>query len=907
MMKKLIIFVAVIALTGVSFAGIDVGNPSFDEDGVSGSYSYDWSPWQTSQWTWLGNGYYSGAPAGDGWYVITAGATWFQELSATFAAGETISFSIDVGTYSPQPHADGYDSWTMFLYDATVDPGTDGSAAPTSILATATGLLSDEAVPMGVWYNKTVEYTATSANAGHAIGIGFTGDYYTLLDHASVSSESGEVVPAATIPVPADNAPDVQVDTGTLSWHGTTDITSPKYNVWFGTDQTSLNSMATGQTNTNVPVELDYGIRYYWRVDVVDESTNPATVYTGSIWNFTTEAAEVTTLKAGPYVHFYNEGEVTIYYKTSAPVASIVQYGTASSLTQTVTDVSAKTDHELKITGLDPETTYSYRIVMNGLPEATHEFYSAFDAGPGPVPAGPSPYPVDELTDVYTQAAEYIVNTAGIDKGVCIDYGCGTGRLAYEIAKRTNLKIIGYESDPLKIAQAREYLDQAGVYGTRVSVIQISTAELKCRDFTANLVVSDKMIAQGTCPGTSAEVFRVLRPDGGLAILGQPAGTNPALDRTALETWLDGQDSNISETNGLWAVISRGELPGAGKWTHHYADPGNTANSGDTRITNTLQVLWYGNPGPRYIVDRHNRPMSSLYNKGVIITPGVDRLMAYDAYNGTRYWDMSIPQSARVAIFHDCGWTALSDDAVFVAHKDDCARLDLITGQLEATFQAPQLTSGQNRNWGYLAVDGQNLIGSAQKEGASLIGHSRAHVDQAYYSYRPASTSEYMFSIDTLTDTVNWTYKNPTGSAIINPCILVAGDYVYFVESRNSSAYNDADGRVTGATLTSEYLIKLDKTTGQVVDSQPINLPFTQVMYLSYVPSRDLVVATGSYTSGGHVYAHYAYHTSNLDQAWTSTYATGTSANAHGEQDQHPVIVGNWMYNKYYRVDLTTG
>ncbi len=188
-MKKLIIFVAVIALTGVSFAGIDVGNPSFDEDGVSGSYSYDWSPWQTSQWTWLGNGYYSGAPAGDGWYVITAGATWFQELSATFAAGETISFSIDVGTYSPQPHADGYDSWTMFLYDATVDPGTDGSAAPTSILATVTGLLSDEDIPMGVWHNKTVSFDATAAQEGHTIGIGFYGDYYTLFDHAAVVPE----------------------------------------------------------------------------------------------------------------------------------------------------------------------------------------------------------------------------------------------------------------------------------------------------------------------------------------------------------------------------------------------------------------------------------------------------------------------------------------------------------------------------------------------------------------------------------------------------------------------------------------------------------------------------------------------------------------------------------------------
>ncbi|MCD6394488.1 MAG: immunoglobulin domain-containing protein [Planctomycetes bacterium] len=194
-MKELIILAAVLALAAASFGAINVGNASFDE-GLSdagsygNTYSYDWSPWKTSGWSWLGNGFYTGAPAGDGWYVITANATWFQGLSATFTEGQTIDFSIDVGTYNNG--AQSGDNWTIFLYDATVDPGVDYAAAPTSILTAVNGRLSDEAPPGGVWYNKTVLYTATAAEDGHAIGIGFAGDYYTLLDHASVA-EAGAV------------------------------------------------------------------------------------------------------------------------------------------------------------------------------------------------------------------------------------------------------------------------------------------------------------------------------------------------------------------------------------------------------------------------------------------------------------------------------------------------------------------------------------------------------------------------------------------------------------------------------------------------------------------------------------------------------------------------------------------
>ena len=54
----------------------------------------------------------------------------------------------------------------------------------------------------------------------------------------------------------------------------------------------------------------------------------------------------------------------------------------------------------------------------------------------------------------------YIADQLPFAKGYCIVYGCGEGRLAYEIAKRTDLKIIGFEEDANKVKVARNALDR---------------------------------------------------------------------------------------------------------------------------------------------------------------------------------------------------------------------------------------------------------------------------------------------------------------------------------------------------------------------------------------------------------------------------------------------------------------
>ena len=218
-------------------------------------------------------------------------------------------------------------------------------------------------------------------------------------------------------------------------------------------------------------------------------------------------------------------------------------------------------------------------------------------------------YPKDSLTALYKRAAQYILSQTGRhNKGYCLVFGAGQGRLAYELAVHSDFKIIGVETDSSKVNSGRTILSKANLYGNRITLQEGLLTKLDYRDYAALLVVSDSIISEGACSGSAAEMFRMVRPDGGIALIGQPPGCPNALDPKELRSWLDagGLTYKITnDSNGIWARIDRGPLPGAGEWTHTWADLGNTACSGDTRITDDFKVLWFGEPGPRVMTDRH--------------------------------------------------------------------------------------------------------------------------------------------------------------------------------------------------------------------------------------------------------------------------------------------------------------
>jgi hypothetical protein len=228
----------------------------------------------------------------------------------------------------------------------------------------------------------------------------------------------------------------------------------------------------------------------------------------------------------------------------------------------------------------------------------------------GEMPPETVPAPWDEggRREDFRAAAEQIIAATGIRKGYALVLGCETGRLAYELARAGDLKVIGVAPTKDKAAAARKWLSQSGHYGNKVVVADWKLETLP--DYFANLIVSEGLPAGGTVSEPAEEVFRVLKPYGGTAIFGAPGQSPKAgdIDLEDISEWFSsgvGEGSVQIRSTEAWISFTRGGLAGAGTWTEEYGNPGNTACSGDELVKGPLGILWFGGPGSKQMVERH--------------------------------------------------------------------------------------------------------------------------------------------------------------------------------------------------------------------------------------------------------------------------------------------------------------
>jgi outer membrane protein assembly factor BamB len=367
---------------------------------------------------------------------------------------------------------------------------------------------------------------------------------------------------------------------------------------------------------------------------------------------------------------------------------------------------------------------------------------------------------------------------------------------------------------------------------------------------------------------------------------------------------------------GKDGLVRRGHLEGAGDWSHMYADAGNTACSGDTRIGSQLQMQWFGPPGPREMIDRHHRTVAPLYKNGRMFIPGEDRVIAVDAYNGTILWDLAVPDSRRVVSYRDCSYLVASNELVYVVNRDHCLVMDAQTGAMKRTFPVPPGPDNRKQDWGYVCPIGDLLVGSAVKPGSSRRGQSR-RIDETetYYDFVPLVCSDFLFAYDDQRDgKQRWTYRPPAG-LIVNPTIAVANDKIYFIESTNPETLMKPIGRATLAELVGKgsKLTALDATTGKAAWSKPAKLEALQ-HNLFLAVSAGKIVVSGSRNSGADkktatvLYDIHVFDAKTGEMKWTKTMDTKLPIGGdHGEQDQHPVIVDGRLYCEPFAYNLHTG
>ncbi len=364
----------------------------------------------------------------------------------------------------------------------------------------------------------------------------------------------------------------------------------------------------------------------------------------------------------------------------------------------------------------------------------------------------------------YAKAAQEIIDKTGISEGYCLDFACGDGALAYELAKRTQLQIYAVDDDPQKVAEARRKLDAAGFYGSRVTVILSDLGKTPYPDSFADLVVSARSLDSNLGKQYKPERQRLQRPFGGIACLGN----------------LDAME-----------VKQRGALEGVGSWTHQYANAANTSCSSDNKLKGPLEMLWYKDVDFE-MADRHTRAPAPLFHQGKLVVIGLNALRAVDAYNGRVLWEYPLPgilldhneEEHNLGVSGTSGVFCLSDDSVFVRRKHSCLRINLHNGKLLQEYKIPaELNQSENKpaRWAYLAYEKGTLYGSVANQQHLVQNPRWQWVGEIPWNTDSMLTeSSSLFAIDVKSSKTKWSYN--AKDSIRNNAIAIGAQGVFLID-----------------------------------------------------------------------------------------------------------------------------
>ncbi len=424
------------------------------------------------------------------------------------------------------------------------------------------------------------------------------------------------------------------------------------------------------------------------------------------------------------------------------------------------------------------------------------------------------PYSAERLAATRAQA-EAALKEADTTKGFALVIDLVDGALVDQLARQSELFVIGVTDNSDTARTVRDQLVKSGLYGARVVVHTHPEGTLPYASYFANLILSE-----GADSSFKAEdVARLLQPYGGVQIAG------------------DG------------SVNRRGPLKGAGDWTHMFADPANTSCSGDERVGGTrYRVQWFGNPSDFKRVGWHHNGLGPLYQDGRLYIIKVNSVEAVDSYNGTLLWQRDIPNAARFNSAREGGAACVDHQRLYMAVQNDCQVFDVETGEKIATYWVPENGS----DWGYIARAGDLLFGTAQKKGVSqtTTGFRAGGLRALWNASEPElAVSERLFALHAESGKPAWTYGDDA-RVVLNSTITLGDDYIYFVESRKKEIVEDSDGSVLLRNTMDQdiFLVALNRKTGVPIWEQPFEFPARTSLYLSL--QDDTLVASGGYHIG---------------------------------------------------------
>lgn len=512
------------------------------------------------------------------------------------------------------------------------------------------------------------------------------------------------------------------------------------------------------------------------------------------------------------------------------------------------------------------------------------------DGEPATAKNDPTPLPVSP--EILAQARG-LAAWGTFDQGWALVDGTAAAEFALALAQTTDLRVIVAETDPARADALRRDWATSGLLGARIAIHTVAADALPYRPYLFNLVVTPNR--------ATPELGRVLRPLGGRLVA-----------RAASAVDLPGE--TLPPPAGFAFAFKRGAVPGAGEWTHCYGDPGNTACSEDQLPFGNFAVLWYGHPGPRHMFQRHVKGAAPLFRNGTLFANGQDYLAGVDGYNGAMLWEKHLPGAGRMGMLKDCGNMVAADERLFVAVRDSCLVFAARTGDEKARYPVRNYIPDAER-WGYVAAWQDLLIGSSIRDQARLDPESGEDYQTVWKHFKPVITSLGLFGLDRADGTPRWSYE-PAGGVILNPTLGIVDGLLCFVESTNPATRQHETGKIPLAELFAggPRLTALRATTGERAWSVPIDLAaFHHAIYLS---GKDgvIVLAGSRHDLVGErnliQYQLIGVNASDGTELWRNDNTPSRAHildGGHGEQTQHPTIVGQAIYGPGFIRHLRTG
>ena len=102
-------------------------------------------------------------------------------------------------------------------------------------------------------------------------------------------------------------------------------------------------------------------------------------VYYAALWVAlgTSSAALAATLVKGPYLQNLTTDGVTVMWETDEPASGRVEYGAKGNLDRRAEAKPDRRIQEVRLTGLEPERAYAYRVVVGQTQAGPFEFRTA--------------------------------------------------------------------------------------------------------------------------------------------------------------------------------------------------------------------------------------------------------------------------------------------------------------------------------------------------------------------------------------------------------------------------------------------------------------------------------------------------------------------------------------------------